>query len=634
MASPSMDLSKFKKKPLKKFTPEAAEESNIRDYAAMFLRGISGFAPGGLIGAAAGGIGEGLAQTIEDREDYNFPQMGVQAGLGAIPFGKAGGLIKGMLKGGVMSGGGSVATDIAEGNEIDLPKAALATGLGSIGGGLASKLDLSKFTKKTIVTPKIKAEKEVSKAVAQAKDTTPVGPLATPIMPPIAKEGRIEPNQPSRKLDLRGRPKNPMILSTDKEAGRKIMNQILEESARAKAAKLAEPQISLQAPIVSDTTEKGSKIVSLLNLPKATAASTDLSAPLRQGIFLVGRKAWWNAWKPMVQSLREGNYNEITNSIAQNPRFIEASENGLAITTLEGLAKREEAFASSIAERIPIVGNYLIKPSERAYTTFLNKLRMDLYSDLADKADRLKAPVDKKMLSGYINAATGRGSMGLTVGGSSKTLESAAPFLNTTFFSPRLIASRVQLLNPISYVKMDPFTRKEALRDLATLTSVTGTVLALAKMNGADVDFDPTSTEFAKIKLGNTRIDPLGGFSQYVRFFSQGVEGLTTDETGPDPKRFIESKLSPSARLIFEVISEKDYFGRETTIPKSTLNAFAPMITRDIYELWKEDPDLVPLSGLAALGVGVQTYGEGGNKRKNPTGIPRVKFDMTKFKRK
>jgi hypothetical protein len=638
MGTPRLNLSKFTK-------AQPKGERTLGDYAAMVIRGASGFAPGGLIGAGVGALGEGLAQTVENREDYNFPQIGTQAGLGLIPFGKVGGIVRGAAKGGLMSGAGNAATALAEGEEIDPTSLAISTGLGAATGGFLGKLKLEKFIGKgktpeaakfTSTPPKTEGNIRFS-SKAEADAAQPImGPLAKPLTPPVPKEGvKVEPNQPHIKLDMRTRPKNPLILSSDREAGRKIMNQILEESARAKAAKLADdvPKVDLQVPkdVSTGSSREPSTIISLLNIPKATAASTDLSAPLRQGIFLIGRKAWWNAWKPMVQSLREGKYNEINKAIVSHPKYTEAAENGLMVTTLEGLQKREEAFASQIADKIPIVGKYLIKPSERAYVTFLNKLRMDLYGDLADKAQRLNAPVDKKMLANYINAATGRGTMGLTVGGKSQTLEQGAHLLNTVFFSPRFIASRVQLLNPVSYVKMDPFTRKEALRDLATLTGVAGTVLGLSKLNGAQVTEDTNDPDFGKIKNGDVRVDILGGFGQYIRFFSQVARGLTTEKEGPNPWRFIESKLSPSARLAKELISQKDYFGRDISIPKSVINTFTPMITKDIYDLYKEDPDLVPLAGLSAFGIPVQSYGE----RKTgatPTGIPRVKLNLSKFK--
>jgi hypothetical protein len=777
MGSPRIDLSKFTKAPPKVHEAPGIPEVDLRQFAAAGIRGLSGFSPGGWPGAVIGGVGEGLAQTIEDRESYNYPQMGAQAALGAIPFGKSGKTVYNMAKGALLGGAGNLITGQAEeGLHIpeasELGNAAISATIGGLAGaiklpakffgkskapeaevklqpvkaeikseipqveiptlyhgtrnvvgefdpkenqpqglfrnrtrftenpeyselyslgetpagqkrvflkpnqnlpntiaakvGTKNILDLTKpvtgndLARLQKIFPELKGApsnefimSELSKthkdipfdaikfeehgqsnwAVREGVDIkTPWGtPLASkPNLPkPAPLEGvPVEPNQPFRKLDLRKRPQNPMIMSDDPDAGRKIMEQILAES---KASKI--PEVSLQTPKTKQASldptapARQSNIISWLNASKATAASADLSAPLRQGIFLVGRKAWWTAWKPMIQSLKEGNYDRINNQIASHPRFKTATADGLQITTPDSINKAEEHFASKIAENIPLVGKYLVKPSERAYTTFLNKLRIDLYNDLMDKAVRLKAPVDGKKLAAYINSATGRGSMGLTVGGSSKTLEAAAPLLNTVFFSPRFIASRMQLLNPVSYAKMDPFTRKEALRDLATLTSVAGTALGLAKASGAEVSMDPTDPDFGKIKKGNVRVDMLGGFGQYIRFFAQTVKGLTTEETGPDPKRFIESKLSPTAVMVKEMISGKDYFGKETSIPKTVINSVAPMLARDVYELWKEDPDLVPLAGLSGLGLPVQSYGE---KKKNtkgtPSGIPRIRL--------
>lgn len=615
MGSPRIQLSKAGNKPLTlSKAPNEVPQTSLRQWIAAGVRGLSGFGPGGPIGAGIGLAGEGLAQSIEPRESYNFPQMGVQAGLGAIPFGKTGKRAYDILKGGALASAGNLLTNQAEeGLHIpsaeELGSAAISGTIGSLAGAIRLPKRLLSKEKVSIVEPPIKE------------------PIITPEVK-IKPGQKFEPNRPTVKLDLRKRPSNPIIMSDDREAGRKIMEQILAES------KTSAPKNPITGtPKVLTQTPKGqadSTIISYLNAPKAIAASSDLSAPLRQGIFLIGRKAWWNSWGPMIRSLREGNYNEFNEALISHPKYAQATKNGLMLGDASHIGTAEEQFASRLAESIPGLGKYLIKPSERAYTTFLNNLRMSLYNDLTDKAAKLDAPVNNRMIASYINAATGRGTMGLTVGSKSRTLEKAAPFLNTMFFSPRFIASRIQLLNPISYAKMDPFTRKEALRDLATLTSIAGTALGLAKWNGADVTLDPTSPDFGKIKDGNVRVDMLGGFGQYIRFFAQTAKGLATEEPGPDPKRFIESKLSPTATMIKEMISGKDYFGRETTIPQSVLNNVAPMIARDTYELWKEDPNLVPLAGLSVFGLPTQSYGERTNNRGTPSGLPRIRLKLPK----
>src|SRR5688572_7116164 len=358
MGTPRLNLSKYTKaKPLITEFPEI----DPRVITAAGIRGLSSLGPGGWPGAGIALAGEGLAQTIEPRDSYNYPQMGAQAALGAIPFGKSGKAAYNFAKGALLGTAGNVITNQAE-EGLHIPD---VNELGSVAisglvGGLAGSIKLPERFIGKGKTPKAKANTEVKEVVSQIKDTgvkTEIPEIKlskpTPITDPKIK---VEPNQPNIKLDLRKRPKNPMIMSTDSNAGRQIMEQILAES---KASKI--PQIDVQSPIVNTKTDdiKGSSIISWLNASKATAASADLSAPLRQGIFLVGRKAWWNAWKPMIQSLREGNYNRINNEIASHPKIKEATENGLIITTDKNIGTREEQFASKIAESIPLVGKYL-----------------------------------------------------------------------------------------------------------------------------------------------------------------------------------------------------------------------------------------------------------------------------------
>lgn len=360
-------------------------------------------------------------------------------------------------------------------------------------------------------------------------------------------------------------------------------------------------------------------VADYMNIPKATSAALDLSAPFRQGLGAIGRKEWWTSWKPMVQALKsEDDFVAIQNSIQTNKRFQQANESGLSLGELT--TKYEEQFASKIAEKIPGV-----RASSRAYTTFLNKLRMDMFDNLMDKAEKLGAPIDPKTLAAHINTITGRGSMGLRTGESSKALEKAADALNTIFFSPRMIASRIQVLNPLSYTKMDSFTRKEALRDLATLVSVTGMTSGIAKMMGADINTDPTSPDFAKIKSGDTRVDHMGGFQQYLRLGAQIFDDSLTDR---EAWKFVEYKFSPALALGKALITGSNAMGQEQGRAESVLRAFTPMILQDAYELYQEDPDIartLGLTGVAGVGFGVQSYPD------NRTGSGMPKIQMPSF---
>lgn len=361
-----------------------------------------------------------------------------------------------------------------------------------------------------------------------------------------------------------------------------------------------------------------------LNLPRAVMATADLSAPLRQGIFLVGRpKQWIPAFKNMFKyALNENAYKNLADDIKMRPNAKLYREANLAITDNSPvLGNREELFMSNLTEKIPVFGK-IAGGSNRAYSGFLNKLRVDVFDDLVSKARQQGIEVDGKVLQdigSFVNAATGRGSL-------PKFIEKSAPALNAVFFSPRLMASRINLLNPAYYAKLDPFVRKEALKSLFTFGATAGTVLGLAKLAGADVNVDPRNADFGKIKVGNTRYDVLGGFQQYIRLAAQLISGQIVSSTtgkvitlgeGYKPLtrkdillRFFENKTSPVASFAIAMATGTNSLGDKFNLPSEVINRFIPMVAQDVYDLVKEWGPAGALMAIPGIfGAGSQTYG-------------------------
>ena len=361
------------------------------------------------------------------------------------------------------------------------------------------------------------------------------------------------------------------------------------------------------------------------NIPKSIMASVDLSAPLRQGIFLIGRpKQFVPAFLNMFKfAFSEKAYIGLQKDIQSRSTYKLMREAGLALTDLgESLLGREEAIMSQLPERIPLVGK-VIRMSNRAFAGFINKLRADTFDDIVRNSKRLGKELDDRELKGigaFINAATGRGNM-------PKALEKAAPILNGAFFSPRLIASRINLLNPYFYVTLPPVARKEAVKSLFTFAAIAGTVIGLARLGGAETSGDPRSADFGKIKSGNTRYDVLGGFQQYIRLVSQLISGeiisSTTGRTitlgeGFKPLtrkdillRFFENKESPIVSFLTAWLTGTTFTGEDFDMPSEIVNRFIPMVIQDMYELGQEKGAEGLLMGLPAIfGTGVQTYGK------------------------
>jgi hypothetical protein len=373
----------------------------------------------------------------------------------------------------------------------------------------------------------------------------------------------------------------------------------------------------------------------LANIPRAVMASFDLSAPFRQGIFFVTRlKQFIPAFKKMFGAAgSEKSFKGIQESIISHPNYKLADEAKLSLTGMdELLTEREEKFMSSWAERIPLAGR-IIRASNRAYVGFLNKLRFDVFNDLIGKADAIglnprENPDLLKEIAGLVNNGTGRGPMG--------AFERGAIALNTFFFSPRLMASRLTLLNPLYYVNANPFVRKEALKSLFGFLGLGFGLIGLAKLSGAKVGLDCRSSDFGKIRIGNTRIDLWGGFQQYFRMAGQLITGkyvssytgkVMTLGEGYKPltrmdilMRQVESKESPIFSFATSLLKGQDFAGKKLNIPKEIGSRFVPMVIQDVADLAMDDPSLIPLSVLGAFGVGLQTY------KIERKGIPKIQL--------
>jgi hypothetical protein len=372
----------------------------------------------------------------------------------------------------------------------------------------------------------------------------------------------------------------------------------------------------------------GNGIIEALNVPRSIMSSFDMSAPFRQGIFLVGKKEFWKSFNSMFKQFgSEKAFKALQEDIAARPTFPLMKESKLALMDMDQfLTTREEKFMSSWAEKIPVAGR-MVRASGRAYTGFLNKVRADVFDDLLKKAELAGNPLSEKGindLSKFINSATGRGSI--------KELDKASTILNTLLFSPRLMMSRLNLLNPQYYATLDPFVRKEAIKSLLTFGSIALTVTGLASAGGAKVVTDPRNADFMKIKVGDTRFDVLGGFQQYIRLASQLISGKIISSTsgktltlgeGYKPitrlgilARFFQSKENPVASFITEFLQGQDLLGNKFDLSEAVISRFIPLILQDMFETMQAD-GLGKALGVALpafFGIGAQTYSD----KKNP----------------
>jgi hypothetical protein len=394
----------------------------------------------------------------------------------------------------------------------------------------------------------------------------------------------------------------------------------------------------------------GSNVISALSLPRAVMASADLSAPLRQGAILTLPPQQWkraalSGWR-MLQAaipnvkipekrlsfmipaklrgkqLIDSRYEGLVDELNNHPDAVVGKKAGLFMSTDpdsgKDLTGREEDFISKWTGKIPIV-----KESEQAYKTYLDSIRLETfrkYKRVIDNNPKLTPGERNKAYqaaANWINVASGRGSLG-------QTFDKAMPAMSTIFFAPRYTASRIQVLNPLTYAKnvTTPAGRavfKQQMGDLFQFAAVVSATLALAAAAGADIEDDPESPDFLKIKVGDTRYDNLAGLQQLMRLYyrlgkdagnaAQGVESKRGQGALDIAGRFGRSKLAPVPSYLTDMLTRRTFIGEKFTPGKGVVERVIPLMWRDMVEAYQKEGT----AGAAKFtpgffGIGVQDY--------------------------
>jgi hypothetical protein len=140
------------------------------------------------------------------------------------------------------------------------------------------------------------------------------------------------------------------------------------------------------------------------------------------------------------------------------------------------------------------------------------------------------------------------------------------------------------------------------------------------------VETDPRSSDFARIKQGDTRWDFSGGFQPYLRLAAQLYSGerkkvatgeiMELDGTAPGTARtdvvlsFFRNKLAPVPSTIVDFSTGKNAVGEKVEWKDELLSNVIPLSFQAIAEGYeKQGPKALATVGLPAIvGVGVSTY--------------------------
>jgi hypothetical protein len=366
-------------------------------------------------------------------------------------------------------------------------------------------------------------------------------------------------------------------------------------------------------------------------MTKSMTASLDNSAIFRQGwkVLWTHPGAWRRnarrTFSDIVQTFGGKNVmDEINADIYSRPTYDQMKTAHLAV----GI--QEEAFPESLPEKIPGLGR-IYKASENAYNGFLRRTRADVFDKYLEIADRSGVDINDKeellAIGKLVNSLTGRAHMG--------KLEPVADVVNNVFFSPRFLKAQIDtlLLHPLGRGMTD-FTQRQAAINLVKVVMASAAILLIARaLKPEAVELDPRSSDFGKIRIGNTRFDMTGGQAGLVTLVARQINGSmkssTTGRVTPlggstrpgAPTRasvvdnFFENKLAPAAGVVREWQKGRNFEGEEPTAGSVLQKLAMPMIIKNYQEL-QEQPDAPVLVALIADGLGISTSTYEAKKKK------------------
>jgi hypothetical protein len=394
----------------------------------------------------------------------------------------------------------------------------------------------------------------------------------------------------------------------------------IKASAKEEARKIAD-----QPGIIGKGVQTVKSVTHALTSPiyKSVKASVDASYSLRQGfkVFTKSPKQWYKSIGESFSVFKKiGSKQKMDIAMDEfraiylsNPHYEQlVNQGGLAFGVVE------EFFPTTVVQKVPVLGN-LFKASDEAFTTFSQGARFGIAEDLLEKQTKiLGRDLTKKELESiaYIaNSITGRGHLG--------KLEPISGAINKVFFSGRFIKSSLDTFTMPFNSNLTPFARKEAFKhSVATFGSVAA--LAATASFFTDVETDPVSTNFMRMRAGDRWIDLSAGLGSYItlaartatktsRTMSGRKSTLNTGKYGSLTAQDIwvqwaSNKLSPAFGTLNQAVLLGETFeGKKPTTLWAMENTLFPISPSNWYDYFSNESMVtaIMLSVLDALGTNI-----------------------------
>jgi len=303
------------------------------------------------------------------------------------------------------------------------------------------------------------------------------------------------------------------------------------------------------------------------------------------------------------------------------------------------LSTAEEAFPTDIQfiDKVPLVGKGY-RASEYAFTGTAHYMRYKLAQkyiaimkatgvDLTDK-------VQLEAVGQMINSLTARGN----TGGSQKP-----GLVNAIIWSPKMIMGHINVLtDPL--IGKTSFVRKQAGYNLLKIMGGIVSIQAIANaVKPGSAETNPLSSDWGKIKVGNTTFDYTGGLGGIVTLAARlsplligkppmykdratgEIKEINTGEYGSMNGmdllyNFLENKTSPFAGEVVAHLKGETRDKQRPTVPKSLMNMYVPFPAKTGNELLSD-----PNSANFIASMILDSFGFSSNTYSNDPDLIKVK---------
>lgn len=352
------------------------------------------------------------------------------------------------------------------------------------------------------------------------------------------------------------------------------------------------------------------ELFGVLKMPSMYKNMTDFLKPARQnlGALLLhpnlSSKAYrvWleagfganskNAARASVRISAEEAYTKWASIVKNNPHYNEMIEVGLSLPNRESFTEissvlRPELWSQKVMDKG--IGMNLRNYSERVQSIVPAVVRSEMYKtyvDYAKSAGKVMSKDEKIALANFINYVTGQGGL------SSRAVNN----LSLGLLSPRSVESAFglalgkPLIQSISKTGLKSTSTKIIATSYAKLLGTVSTLTGLMKMAGVDVETDPASKNFLKIKVMGKYLDFFGKLQEPVRVLYQAATARQLKDgqkVSIDRKKVVSNyfldKLNPAAQVAAQSATNERESGARYTVSGALRDVFTPKAFETYY---------------------------------------------------